>query len=1025
MALAKTEIEWIEATAGLTLVEDVAKAESRNAQKDKYLSSLIGEELGKVRGQIDEAVDFEIDVPDGKGGTKKMKWRARNEDTNTGILQKMGVTGSYELRADVEVDTRADIHGDGGEIPPDRIEKVTEALDRIAAIEKNMRLQFDENGEPLFSDDEIRKELWTPLVRSGLIPDNMVPDGMSEHAVAFEGARSLYADKIEEHSAGKTKGQERFKDFMRIGKEVVKLGTAIASNSVTIANTANVKQVNDQLTEANTKLKEMSEGTGVTPEQIQDQRDVIDGLKANLQHFEKMSTYAETAGTLLMGGLELTETIVDGVTQDKDLTLRERMLNTVKKSLDILKTMTLAAIDTGMRAGTKDGGYNLDGMITCVKCATSAAMTGTGMGVTMAMVVVEKDPKKRLKLINGMISEFAGAVADSINAVGGKIATGGEQVHYDQQAHLSKIASAIKVAIVQGGKATEIYEAIQAGDTKALALLLGGSAFAIAMSASAESIYSSIRTDVSEGTSGSSDIQKGIFQEDTGPKQQMNRDTGTSGALDTIGDSTSELQSTITDGITGDISSVLGGMTAQQLEAELAGLTAKKQEELAIKSMEGALTAEAMKEVLMDADAEVELFGKTYSDAFPDPGLPEKTPEEIIQAQRAIERAMANTDKLRQRVALINGITAAGASVLAAVVPGTGAVVAAQKVAADIYALKKCVDVHNAWCESMEVAMAGQGGAAAAIQNTLHNAKIHLSQASVRLVLDTLKASAEVARVFDATGIATGVSAGISMASATVEFGFAMHKEVEIRNGWKAWKDATSPEGKGNRKAARKALRLNSTLAKCCIAYGASIMGDPAAQEAIAATGLTVAALQDDKDICVKLVNYLEHQLNEDPEVLRVEYSTKNNWQPGTPVLTLQSWVAYKAAAHKSAQPTLAKESLSTGGIDRLLAELAPLKAWNDAKKVKKVVDEANAPPQTPQQTPVGPTQERLDLIKELETAIDLLSRLETGLKGYAPLQDTTGSASHVEMKEAAAAFATMARGNLKLAQKTLERVKI
>ena len=131
-----------------------------------------------------------------------------------------------------------------------------------------------------------------------------------------------------------------------------------------------------------------------------------------------------------------------------------------------------------------------------------------------------------------------------------------------------------------------------------------------------------------------------------------------------------------------------------------------------------------------------------YSDAYPDSELSQRTPEQIVQAQQAIDKAMANTAALRQKVAIINGITAGGAGVLAALVPGTGAVVAAQKVAKDIYVLKKCVDTHNAWVGSMELAFAAQSGSAAAIQNTLKNARIHLDHAAISMVLHAAQAGA-------------------------------------------------------------------------------------------------------------------------------------------------------------------------------------------------------------------------------------------------------------------------------------------
>lgn len=1019
MALEKSEIEWITYIAGRDLEKEKSAVKGRVAKKEAFLGMAIGKQLASVRDEIDRAQDFSVTLDKNKKakGSNVMKWRADDADTNKGILTK------YELRADVEVDTVADINVKNAEIPMEQLAALEQAFGRIKEIEKSMRLQFDDLGQPLFTEDDIRNELWTPMVRSGLIPDNFVPDTFSEHAVAFEGARALYAEKIEAYSANRTKTQDKLMRGLRISKEVVGLAGTLASGVITIANVDDVASKKNEIAAANKQLNALKD-SGASDVDIQAQRDAIGGLKGQLQALEKMSGYAEAGATMLMGGLGMIEAGVEHHYADDDVTDKQKWVNTFKKGLGEAQKLVGAAIDTGMRGGTSDGGYNLDGMITCVKCATNAAFTGVNMGATIALVAMEKDKSKRLSLINEMIGDLASAVADSINSYGGKVANGGTTEDYQVQAHLQKIAAGLKLAITQAGKATSIYEAIKNQDVRALAMLLGGAAASVALGASVEKVYGSIREDLPEDSVGVLSEKDALYKQDVGGVGQYTQEYGVAGQLETIESSITAIDKSALEGLKSlDLSKLMSIGSQDELQKELDDAAASRQKKLAEERMAEALTPEAMKAVFEDADAEVALFGKIYSDAFPDPDLPEKPTQEILQAQKAIERAMANTEALRQRVALINGLTGTAASILAAIVPGTGAVVAAQKVAADIYKLIKCVETHNAWCDSMSVAMAGQGGATAAIENTLTNARIHLSHASVKLVLDTLKCSAEVARVFDPTGAATATSAGATMAGAVVDFGYAMHTERAIDQGWKAYKEAIS--NKGNRKAARQALRMNSTLAKCCIAYGASIMGDIAAKEAISKSGLTIAALKDDKDICVRLVNYLEHQLNEDPNVMKVAYATDFKWQPGTPRFALESWSSFKAAAAKSAEPPLARESLETPGVDRLLAQLARLETWSDSKAFKAARDKLAADDPDPDsdkalKDPAG----KDDLLKELREAIDLLSRLSLAFSAYAPMADSVGHPQHKDMAEVAATFATMARGNLKVAQDNLKLVQ-
>ncbi len=424
-----------------------------------------------------------------------------------------------------------------------------------------------------------------------------------------------------------------------------------------------------------------------------------------------------------------------------------------------------------------------------------------------------------------------------------------------------------------------------------------------------------------------------------------------------------------------------------------------------------------------DAEASIVGFEKMYQEAYPDSDITNRDPEVILRAQEAIDRAMANTNALRQKVALVNGISGGAVGILAALVPGTGAVVAVQKVLADIYALQKCVEVHNAWVKSMELTMLSQGGSSAAIQNILENATIHLAKASIDLILHTLKAGAEIAKTFDPTGASAITSASASMASAVVDFGFEMQKEAAIVIGWNAYKKARA--NPADRKAARKALRLNSTLAKCCIAYGASIMNDTAAKQAIKATGLSIAAMQDNKDICVRLISYLENELADDPVVLMVDYQKGVKWMPGTPSLDLMVWTSFKAACNKTAQPALADVCLKTPAIDRLLSLLAGTDLWTkpeefeDAKERKATDDEnVRSGIERPDQNEM--TSKANEMAAELRKSSDYLDRLNSAFSAYHPLQAGDGGKIHDEMEPVAKTFATLARAGKKVSDANL-----
>ncbi len=77
---------------------------------------------------------------------------------------------------------------------PERNEDGTPKLDKNG--EPILKDKLNDKGEPvyepLFSDQDLRNEFWTPLVREGVIPENSVPDAFSERRLLFEESMKLY-----------------------------------------------------------------------------------------------------------------------------------------------------------------------------------------------------------------------------------------------------------------------------------------------------------------------------------------------------------------------------------------------------------------------------------------------------------------------------------------------------------------------------------------------------------------------------------------------------------------------------------------------------------------------------------------------------------------------------------------------------------------------------------------------------------------------------------------------------------------
>jgi hypothetical protein len=88
--------------------------------------------------------------------------------------------------------------------------------------------------KPFFSDLEIRKELWKPLVRAGVIADNTVPDAFNETVQTFKGANKLYQARQEKDAP------DEIQEALGTGKKFLKHLTDVAGAVVAAAGGPNV-----------------------------------------------------------------------------------------------------------------------------------------------------------------------------------------------------------------------------------------------------------------------------------------------------------------------------------------------------------------------------------------------------------------------------------------------------------------------------------------------------------------------------------------------------------------------------------------------------------------------------------------------------------------------------------------------------------------------------------------------------------------------------------------------------------------
>lgn len=247
--------DWIEDISGRILLsaQNVEMMNHRLQGKSK-IDSL----KDKKAGIRETLMSIEVKVKREEiGGRTKMKLLEGDGDYTKEIdtvhhakLMKEALTPEQNRLVQAELDkvyaVRDELRGnpyyDPG-TPPDFIDPVkpvyTEEMDPRArqeadaayraAVKERARQEAEWDAKVAECERHLTEDLWTPLVREGVLPENFVPQKNSEVASLFENAASLYDARLEEYSAEMTEADVlagKFELGYKIGKSVLKLASS-------------------------------------------------------------------------------------------------------------------------------------------------------------------------------------------------------------------------------------------------------------------------------------------------------------------------------------------------------------------------------------------------------------------------------------------------------------------------------------------------------------------------------------------------------------------------------------------------------------------------------------------------------------------------------------------------------------------------------------------------------------------------------------------------------------------------------
>ena len=362
--------------------------------------------------------------------------------------------------------------------------------------------------------------------------------------------------------------------------------------------------------------------------------------------------------------------------------------------------------------------------------------------------------------------------------------------------------------------------------------------------------------------------------------------------------------------------------------------------------------------------------------------------DELSEAQRfgaeasSIDKLVAKLQRDRMVLQLATQISQGGASFLAKFVPALGAVAAGIKLAAQLHAAGLRAQQLYRWVQNQDDLEAAQSSLSSSAGNFVRNQKEQLAHYAAQAFFAAAQLAAEITKL---TGVASLAGIGLDVAAT------AGAKVEELTRDWfrkedleKAWEvTAQALRNPTNRKLGLKARKLNPSLAKYAIAWGATELGDPLARNALRACNLTDASLNDKDTDVDKVVFYLETFYSDDLKLYR-ELDETPAWVPKDVTLSLSSWAQLKRSSIEKGK----LQDIKTGKLDGQIAQLDSLAegpAWEDFNKaqavwkiaVKSFESASSAPPTKPKvDAPKVDNSVVLEAVARVESEVNVKTRL-------------------------------------------------
>jgi len=262
--------------------------------------------------------------------------------------------------------------------------------------------------------------------------------------------------------------------------------------------------------------------------------------------------------------------------------------------------------------------------------------------------------------------------------------------------------------------------------------------------------------------------------------------------------------------------------------------------------------------------------------------------EEALANPNGIDNLIAKVAMDKMVLKLGVQITQGGLGFLSKFVPGLGAASAAVKLAAELMAAGKRANQLAQWMAGAQDLSKAQSSLLSSALNFVNNQADQLAYHGAQALCAATLLAGEIAKLAGpAAPIGAAMAGTAAGASKLIDTIHEKKIKVEVELAWS--KTAKALRNPANRRLGLEARKLNPSLAKYAIAWGAMVLKDPLAANVLRAAGLNQANLADPNADTHKLVKYLETFYDEDPTLYR-DVDENPEWIPGDVDLTAQFW---------------------------------------------------------------------------------------------------------------------------------------